>query len=428
MKTIYLECNMGAAGDMLMSALYEICDQKEWFLHKMNTVFAPYHIALSPESAVSCGISGIHMKVTVNGTEEVSLDVKAEHAHHTHAESPDASGAREVSDPAKDGHSHTHTTYAAVCEEITSLDLPAEVKEDALAIYRLLGEAEAKVHDTTLEQIHFHEVGTLDALADVVGCALLIRTIAPEQILASPLHVGNGFVKCAHGVLPVPAPATAELLRGIPFYTGSVTGELLTPTGAAILHYYVLRYLPMPTMTASEIGYGIGSKDFGIANCVRAFLADTASYLAAEEEPYSCDDTILSISCNIDDMTGEALGLATEIFMAAGALDVFTIPIQMKKNRPGILLTCLCEMEEREKFTGLFFLHTSTRGVRYQVFERAKLESTFETRKTSYGNIRIKKSSGYGIQKEKAEFEDLKSVVLKNHCALSLNEVEKSLH
>ena len=428
MKTIYLECNMGAAGDMLMSALYEICDQKEWFLHKMNTVFAPYHIALSPESAVSCGISGTHMKVTVNGTEEVSLDVNAEHAHHTHAECPDASGAREVSDPAEDGHSHTHTTYAAVCEEITSLDLPAEVKEDALAIYRLLGEAEAKVHDTTLEQIHFHEVGTLDALADVVGCALLIRTIAPEQILASPLHVGNGFVKCAHGVLPVPAPATAELLRGIPFYTGSVTGELLTPTGAAILHYYVLRYLPMPTMTASEIGYGIGSKDFSIANCVRAFLGDTASYLAAEEEPYSCDDTILSISCNIDDMTGEALGLATEIFMAAGALDVFTIPIQMKKNRPGILLTCLCEMEEREKFTGLFFLHTSTRGVRYQVFERAKLESTFETRKTSYGNIRIKKSSGYGIQKEKAEFEDLKSVVLKNHCALSLNEVEKSLH
>lgn len=210
MKTIYLECNMGAAGDMLMSALYEICDQKEWFLHKMNTVFAPYHIVLSPESAVSCGINGTHMKVTVDGTEEVSLDVKAGHAHHTHAESPDASFAHEASDSAEDGHSHTHTTYAAVCEEIASLDLPAEVKDDALAIYRLLGEAEAKVHDTTLEQIHFHEVGTLDALADVVGCALLIRTIAPEQILASPLHVGNGFVKCAHGVLPVPAPATAR--------------------------------------------------------------------------------------------------------------------------------------------------------------------------------------------------------------------------
>ena len=418
MKTIYLECNMGAAGDMLMSALYEICDQKEWFLHKMNTVFAPYHIALSPESAVSCGISGIHMKVTVNGTEEVSLDVKAEHAHHTHAESPDASGAHEASDSAEDGHSHTHTTYAAVCEEIASLDLPAEVKDDALAIYRLLGEAEAKVHDTTLEQIHFHEVGTLDALADVVGCALLIRTIAPEQILASPLHVGNGFVKCAHGVLPVPAPATAELLRGIPFYTGSVTGELLTPTGAAILHYYVLRYLPMPTMTASEIGYGIGSKDFGIANCVRAFLGDTASYLAAEEEPYSCDDTILSISCNIDDMTGEALGLATEIFMAAGALDVFTIPIQMKKGRPGIILTCLCPPSEKENFTNLFFQHTTTRGIRYAVYERVKLVSTFETKETPYGKIRIKKSSGYHVDHEKPEFEDLKAIAFKQGCSL----------
>ena len=427
MKTIYLECNMGAAGDMLMSALYEICDQKEWFLHKMNTVFAPYHIVLSPESAVSCGINGTHMKVTVDGTEEVSLDVKAGHAHHTHAESPDASFAHEASDSAEDGHSHTHTTYAAVCEEIASLDLPAEVKDDALAIYRLLGEAEAKVHDTTLEQIHFHEVGTLDALADVVGCALLIRTIAPEQILASPLHVGNGFVKCAHGVLPVPAPATAELLRGIPFYTGSVTGELLTPTGAAILHYYVLRYLPMPTMTASEIGYGIGSKDFGIANCVRAFLGDTASYLAAEEEePYSCDDTILSISCNIDDMTGEALGLATEIFMAAGALDVFTIPIQMKKNRPAVMLTCMCAKEDREKFLTLILKHTTTLGVREYTCKRYGLKREIREVETIYGTVRVKAASGYGVAKEKPEYEDMARIAKEKK--ISLAEIEKEVY
>ena len=422
MKTIYLECNMGAAGDMLMSALYEICDQKEWFLHKMNTVFAPYHIALSPESAVSCGISGIHMKVTVNGTEEVSLDVKAEHAHHTHAESPDASGAHEASDSAEDGHSHTHTTYAAVCEEIASLDLPAEVKDDALAIYRLLGEAEAKVHDTTLEQIHFHEVGTLDALADVVGCALLIRTIAPEQILASPLHVGNGFVKCAHGVIPVTEPATAELLRGIPFYTGSVTGELLTPTGAAILHYYVLRYLPMPTMTASEIGYGIGSKDFGIANCVRAFLGDTASYLAAEEEPYSCDDTILSISCNIDDMTGEAVGFAVEALLSAGALDVFTAPIGMKKSRPGILLTCLCREEDREKFVDLLFRHTTTLGIRIARLERETLRRETKTVETPDGPVRLKTSYGHGVRRAKPEYEDLAEIARRT--GKGLNEIK----
>lgn len=436
MKTIYLECNMGAAGDMLMSALYEICDQKEWFLYKMNEVFAPYHVTLSATPSTKCGIAGTHMTVTVDGVEESadgSAPASPSHTHHsetahTHAQGGDSADAAQA-DRADTFHTHMHTDYASLCEKIASFDLPAEVKEDAGAIYRLLGEAEAKVHGTTIEQIHFHEVGTLDALADIVGCALLIGLIAPEQILASPLHVGSGFVRCAHGVLPVPAPATAELLRGVPFYSGSVTGELLTPTGAAILKYYVTRFFPMPAITTTAIGYGMGAKDFEFANCVRAFLGDTVSYLTPEEEEsFSCDDTVLSISCNVDDMTGEALGLATEIFMAAGALDVYTIPVQMKKNRPGILLTCLCEPDDREKFTGLFFLHTSTRGVRYQLYERAKLESTFETKKTSYGNIRIKKSTGYGIEKEKPEFEDLKSVVLKNHCAMSLEDVTKSLH
>ncbi len=413
MKTIYLECNMGAAGDMLMSALYEICPQKDWFLYKMNEAMAPFGVSLSAEPMTKCGIRGTHMQVLVSGEEEATVPHQLENAHasvhtpeHTHS--------------AGHSHEHSHADYASILENIDALPLADEVKEDIRAIYRLIGEAEAKVHGTTIEQIHFHEVGTLDALADIAGCALLIHLIAPEQILASPVHVGNGFVQCAHGILPVPAPATAELLTGIPYYTGSVTSELCTPTGAAILRYYVAQFFPMPTITTSAIGYGMGKKDFEIANCVRVFLGDTVSYLTtADEDAFSCDDTILSISCNIDDMTGEAIGLATEIFMAAGALDVYTIPIQMKKNRPGILLTCLCEQEDREKFTGLFFLHTSTRGVRYQVFERAKLESTFETRSTSYGDIRIKRSTGYGIEKVKPEFEDLKSVVLKNGCSLA---------
>ena len=398
MKTIYLECNMGAAGDMLMSALYEICSQKDWFLYKMNEVMAPFGVTLSAESATKCGICGTHMQVLISGTEE------GDTPHHE--------------------HEHPHNTYLSIQEKITSLPLAEEVKEDVLAIYHLLGEAEAKVHGTSLEQIHFHEVGTLDALADVVGCALLVHLIAPEQILASPVHVGSGFVNCAHGVLPVPAPATAELLTGIPYYAGSIASELCTPTGAAILKYYVTQFLPMPAITTTAIGYGMGKKDFEIANCIRAFFGDTDSYINATDEK-SYDDTILSISCNIDDMTGEALGLATEILVAAGALDVYTVPIQMKKNRPGILLTCLCEEKDREKFTGLFFLHTSTRGVRYQTFARAKLESTFETRSTSYGDIRIKRSTGYGIEKVKPEFEDLKSVVLKNGCSLA--DVTQSL-
>lgn len=419
MKTIYLECNMGAAGDMLMGALYEICEEKELFLQIMTDALSSYGVSISAEKVTKCGITGTHMTVSVHGREEGTLSEEKTLTKEKHA----------PEDAAEHTHDEHHSTnYSSVLRQIRELAIPDEVKNDAVAIYQLIGDAESKVHGTTLDQIHFHEVGTLDALVDVVGCALLIHLIAPGQILASPIHVGNGFVRCAHGVLPVPAPATAELLKGIPFYTGAITGELCTPTGAAILKHFVTRFFSMPPISTEAIGYGMGQKDFEITNCVRAFWGETASQKPQDsDEDYVGDDCVLSISCNIDDMTGEAIGLATEILIAAGALDVYTVPIQMKKNRPGILLTCLCELPDREKFTGLFFLHTSTRGLRYQVFERAKLESTLETRSTAYGNIRFKKSAGYGIKKEKPEFEDLKSVVLKNGCSLSLDEVTKAL-
>ncbi len=424
MKTLYLECNMGAAGDMLMSSLYEICGQRDSFLEKMNRLFAADGLTLRAAATAKCGICGTHMEVSIGGVTENADEPEDAH-HHEHGDSHHHEHSHEH------GDSHSHTSYAAVLAQIKRLDLPEQVKTDAAAVYRLIGEAEAKVHGTSLEQIHFHEVGTLDALADVVGCALLIHLIAPERILASPVHVGNGFVKCAHGVLPVPAPATAELLKGIPFYTGSVTGELCTPTGAALLKYYAEKFCAMPAHAPTAIGYGMGSKNFEIANCLRAFLgeadAEDGGDEAKEDGGFAYDDKILAVSCNIDDMTGEAIGLATEIFLTAGALDVYTTPIQMKKNRPGVLLTCICELSDRDKFTGLFFLHTSTRGLRFQTFERAKLESTFEARPTSYGNIRVKKSTGYGIKKEKPEFEDLKTVVLKNECAVSLEDVAKSV-
>lgn len=449
MKTIYLECHMGAAGDMLMSALYELCPQKELFLQTMNEALAPFSVSITAEPTVKCGICGTHMHVAVLGSEETALEAESDspfppshqHSHtrseHAHTEHETITGSEHVHGMhahTHDPHSHTHehehehphTDYASILVKISSLPLADEVKQDACAIYRLIGEAEARVHGTTLEQIHFHEVGTLDALADVVGCALLIHMLAPEQILASPVHVGNGFIRCAHGVLPVPAPATAELLRGIPYYMGSVTSELCTPTGAALLKHYVTRFLPMPAMTTAAIGYGMGTKDFEIANCVRAFWGESASLLSTEDEDsFPCDDTVLAISCNLDDMTGEAIGLAVELLAEAGALDVWTAPIQMKKNRPGVLLTCLCTPNDREKFTGLFFLHTTTRGVRFQTFERAKLDSSFQTLESSYGEIRIKRSVGYGIEKTKPEFEDLKAAVRKNGC--SLDDVTQSL-
>ena len=442
MKTLYIECNMGVAGDMLMGALYELCDQKEKFLSDMNQAFAPYGVTLSAEPAVKCGISGTHMRVAVHGEEEHSHDVLPEHVHenghihahehihdedthmHAHEHSHDNDSHHEHTHAHEHHHTHAHTSYTQILEQIHTLPFPSSVKNSAAAVYRLIGEAESKVHHSTLDQIHFHEVGSIDALVDVTGCAYLLFLLAPETILCSPVHVGSGFVHCAHGTLPVPAPATAELLKGIPFYSGNIPGELCTPTGAAVLKHFVTSFKTMPSMSVSEIGYGMGTKDFAAVNCVRVFLGESS---ATSKTVPSFDDSVLSISCNLDDMTGEAVGFATELLLQAGALDVYTIPIQMKKNRPGILLTCICEPKDRERLTSLFFLHTTTRGVRYQMFDRAKLTSEIETCHLAYGDVRIKKSSGYGVQKEKAEFEDLKAISAGHDYEVSLDQIRKTI-
>ena len=395
MRILYLDCGMGAAGDMLMSALLELVPDKDKFVEKINNIGIS-NVKVKLESSVKCGIKGNHVRVLINDEEELSEDVhnsdELHHHNNTHH------------------HAHYHATIDFIEHTIQNLAVSDKVKNDVISIYKLIAQAESKAHGVDVSEIHFHEVGTLDALADVCGCALLMYLITPEKVFASPLHVGSGFVKCAHGILPVPAPATAELLKGIPFYTGSIKGELLTPTGAAILRHYVEGFEEMPVMTLEHIGYGMGQKDFETANCVRTFLGDV--------QANGYDDKILSISCNLDDMTGEDISFAAETLLNAGALDVYTIPIQMKKGRPGIILTCLCALSEKENFTNLFFQHTTTRGIRYAVYERVKLVSTFETKETPYGKIRIKKSSGYHVNHEKPEFEDLKAIAFKQGCSL----------
>ena len=397
MRILYLDCGMGAAGDMLMSALLELVPDKDKFVEKINNIGIS-NVKVKLESSVKCGIKGNHVRVLINDEEELSEDVhnsdELHHHNHTHIHH----------------HAHYHATIDFIEHTIQNLAVSDKVKNDVISIYKLIAQAESKAHGVDVSEIHFHEVGTLDALADVCGCALLMYLITPEKVFASPLHVGSGFVKCAHGILPVPAPATAELLKGIPFYTGSIKGELLTPTGAAILRHYVEGFEEMPIMTLEHIGYGMGQKDFETANCVRTFLGDV--------QANGYDDKILSISCNLDDMTGEDISFAAETLLNAGALDVYTIPIQMKKGRPGIILTCLCPLSEKENFTNLFFQHTTTRGIRYAVYERVKLVSTFETKETPYGKIRIKKSSGYHVNHEKPEFEDLKAIAFKQGCSL----------
>lgn len=391
MRTIYLDCSMGAAGDMLMAALLELLPEKDTFLQKMQSLGLP-GLEISAEPSVKCGITGTHMRVLIHGEEEGHPHVHAAEAHaHSHADAPEAAHAH------VHVHPHHHTDLDELTHRISHLNVSEAVRSNILAVYQSIADAESRVHGVPVEQIHFHEVGSLDALADVTGVCLLMELLAPEQVLASPVNVGIGQVRCAHGILPVPAPATALLLEGIPIYGGSIRGELCTPTGAALLRRFVTRFGPLPPMRVEKTGYGMGTKDFEAANCVRAMLGQT------EESA----GHILELACNLDDMTPEAVGFAMEQLFAAGALDVYTTPIGMKKNRPGVLLTCMCREDDREAMLRTIFRHTSTLGVRVSVCDRYTLSRRQYAVQTPDGEIRVKESSGWGVLRRKAEFEDL---------------------
>lgn len=385
MKTLYIDCGMGAAGDMLAAALSELLPDKEEFLSTMNSLGLP-GVSVSLEKAVKCGITGTHFRVMVGGEEE------GQHHHH-----------------------HSHSGLGDIETMVASMPIPTMVKLDVLAVYQLIAQAESRVHGVPMKNIHFHEVGTLDALADITAVCLLMYQLKPDQVLASPVHVGSGSVRCAHGVLPVPAPATAELLRDIPIYGGEIAGELCTPTGAALLKHFVTRFCDMPPIRVQAMGYGMGKKDFQRANCVRILLGET------EEKP----ERILSLQCNVDDMTGEAVGFALEKLLELGALDAFTVPIGMKKSRPGILLSVLCRESDREKLVEALFRHTTTLGVREAVCDRHTLHREVQTVDTPFGTIHKKVSTGYGVHREKYEYEDLAAIARQRQ--MSLEEILTNL-
>lgn len=386
MKMLYLDCGMGAAGDMLAAALLELHDAPEQVLETLNRAFAGKAV-LSFRKDSKCGISGTHFTVCIDG------DIEGEAVHHH----------------------HPHTSISEVREFIRSLDLPAEVTGNALAVYNLIAAAEARVHGHPMENIHFHEVGSLDAMADVVSVCYLMHGLAPEKILASPVHVGSGTVRCAHGILPVPAPATQVLLTGIPIYSGDIQGELCTPTGAALLKHFVSEFGGMPPLRVRKIGYGTGFRDFPRANVIRALLGDSGEETGQ----------IIELACNIDDMTAEELAFAQERLFAAGALDVTFTNIGMKKNRPGVMLTCMCRAEQRDAMLVCLFRHTTSLGIREYVCRRYTLDREFRTCETPCGPVRIKRSSGYGTVREKAEFEDLKKIAEERD--LPLRDVRKLL-
>ncbi|MBQ9197877.1 MAG: nickel pincer cofactor biosynthesis protein LarC [Clostridia bacterium] len=422
MKTLYLECGMGAAGDMLMAALLELIPDKQSFIDQMNALGLP-GVRVEAEKSVKCGITGTHMKVTVDGQEEESQDVHAHHHdhghdhehHHDHDHDHHHEHEHSHDHDHEHHHEHHHASPADINALIDSLSLSDRVRADAKAVYALIADAESQVHGHPVADIHFHEVGTMDAVADVVGVCLLMEQINADAIIASPVHVGSGHVHCMHGILPVPAPATALLLRGVPTYGGAVQGELCTPTGAALLKHFVHRFGDRPVMAAQAIGCGMGKKDFEQANCLRAFLGESQG----EREQ------ITRLECNLDDMTGEDIGFAMEQLFKAGAKDVYNQPIGMKKSRPGVLLSVICLPEDADRLAQAMMKHTATLGVRRQDMSRYVLERSTKTVETVYGAIRVKTASGMGVQRSKAEYDDLAAIAERQ--GLSLQALRREL-
>ncbi len=418
MKTLYFECGMGAAGDMLTAALLEIVPDKNMCLRELNAIGIP-GVRFEATPSVKCGITGTHVSVKIDGVLEADLLRDAEHNHehehghhhghdheHEHGHHHDHDHDHEHGHEHEHGHdhhhahSHHHASMADIEAIVNGLNIEAAVKDDVLAVYRLIADAESRAHGMPVTEIHFHEVGTMDAIADITAVCYLVRAIAPDRIAVSPIHVGSGHVHCAHGILPVPAPATAYILRDVPIYGGRVRGELCTPTGAALLKHFANEFGDMPVMTVRAIGYGMGSKDFEEANCVRVMLGETGRGI----------DEIIELDCNIDDMTGEELGYAFEKLFAAGARDVFSTPIIMKKNRPGILLSVLCAPSQKDSIIRVIFKYTTTIGIREKLLKRYVLDRSEDIVSAEGVYVRRKEVSGYGVSRSKYEFDDLRKI------------------
>lgn len=379
---------MGAAGDMLMAALLELHPNPEDFLKRLNNAGIP-NVKVTTERTAKCGINGTHAKVEINGQMEES-----EVAVHEH---------------------HNHSSYHNIEHLIEHLNVSDFTKKNALEVYKLIANAESHVHGEPVNKIHFHEVGEMDAVADIVGVCMAIEELAPDLLLASPINTGSGQVRCAHGVLPVPAPATAYILQNIPIYSDGTNGELCTPTGAALLKHFTHEFRNMPTIAVSKIGYGMGKKDFEKANCLRAYFGTASS--GSEE--------LAELVCNLDDMTPEAVAFAQRLLLKEGALDSYTIPVGMKKGRSGLIFTCLCRAETKNKMLSLIFKHTTTLGIREHSCRRYALQREQKELQTKFGTVRVKTSHGFGIEKSKAEHEDIAKIALENN--KSIQEVLKDI-
>ena len=408
MKRLFLDCQMGIAGDMLIATLLGLVDDSKMWIARLNQIGIPdVTYTLIPKE--DKGLQGYRVAVTINGMEE-SENHDEHHNHHEHIKHSEVHGDGEHSEHQVYREQHVHGLgLQGVTDIINSLSISDTCKQNAINVYNLVAQAEAKVHKSTVTQIHFHELGMLDAIADIVAVCVLLEALKFDEIIISPIHVGTGTVHCAHGELPVPAPATMELLAGIPIYADyQIKGELCTPTGAALAQYFGTSYSNMPVMTPAKVSYGFGTKQFERPNCIRAFV----------ELLHDSEDTIIELSCNLDDMTPEEIGYAVEQLVLSSALDVFTTPIMMKKQRPGTMLTVLCKVDDIDNVRDLIFKHTTSLGIRYHRCDRYILNRSTGDIDWEGHTIAFKKSYGFGVVKHKYEYDSLAAIANCNDMSL----------
>jgi uncharacterized protein (TIGR00299 family) protein len=458
MRIAYLDCFSGISGDMFLGALVDAGVPEQLLGQTVEALNIGAKLEISRVKRK--GISAIKVDVYIHGEKDLPREVyweqkagpsgqashddtRGEHAHeHSHAhasgepvtllehnyalQSPAAS-RREVATLQPEitphsvkhdrSHSHEHARgLNEIRDTIGKASINDSAKATAIAIFEALGAAEAKIHDTDIEKIHFHEVGAIDALVDIVCAAVGAEALGVDEILCSPLNVGGGTVTCTHGVMPVPAPATLELLKDAPLYSSGLQFELVTPTGAAIVKTLAKRFAPFPPMKVKRTGYGAGTRDFEKhANVVRLTIGESQPELSTDIR----QDTITVLEANVDDLNPQIFGYVMDRLLEEGALDAFGLPVQMKKNRPGMLLTVLCRTEDASKLTRLIFAETTTLGVRQREEKRHALAREWVTVSTRWGNVRVKVASMNGTPTNYApEYEDCRRVATKHHVPL----------
>jgi pyridinium-3,5-bisthiocarboxylic acid mononucleotide nickel chelatase len=428
MRIAYLECFSGMSGDMFLGALVDAGVPASVLEKAVAALDVGARLEIS--RVVRSGISATKVDVWVDGEKDLPREEYWERRHsHEHAHSHDDAG--------HSGHSHSHDgessragahalhqhehAHGRGLTEIRGIISAASIsegaKKTALAIFEALGRAEAKIHNTSIESVHFHEVGAVDAMVDMVCAAVGAEALGVGEIVCSPLNMGGGSVKCAHGTFPVPAPATVELLAGAPVYSSGLQAELVTPTGAAIVKTLASRFAAFPEMKIEKSGYGAGSRDFpGHPNVVRIVVGEVAANTLAGK---TASETITVLEANLDDLNPQVFGYVMDRLIEEGALDAFGMPVQMKKNRPGMLLSVLCKPEDASKLTQLIFTETSTLGVRRRDEMRQTLARRWESVGTPWGDVRIKIASMNGtITNYAPEYEDCRRIAAEHHVPL----------